>query len=243
MKQSTLEIIPFNADLAKKIVTGEIDGQIIHKDGDFEMISFEMDGDMPNLGLLKYPDSEKKVPFLFRDSTHDVSILIAAKYTFNHGEYITVDFDSDGEKVKIIAAFDELTEDGHVKYLFMLSGAGRICVNGICTSSHLKWRRANTSEKLTLLNELRRQTNLSYYIDTVSLFETHEYDFQPYDKVIVRSGESGVWKANFYSHPMVAEGSGNILHVCAGGVWKYCIPYNSDNAKLIGTTKDYRNNA
>ena len=56
-----------------------------------------------------------------------------------------------------------------------------------------------------------------------------EYDFKPFDKVIVRDDKVHTWCADFYSHR--AE---NTRHVTVGGSWKYCIPYEG-NEYLIGT--------
>lgn len=58
--------------------------------------------------------------------------------------------------------------------------------------------------------------------------------FKPFDQVLVRDSNSGLWRANFYSH---RDDIGN--HVCMSGVWNYCIPYNEETARLIGTTEAY----
>ena len=58
--------------------------------------------------------------------------------------------------------------------------------------------------------------------------------FKPFDKVVVRRGQS-VWYAEFFSH-YDAE---NKVYNCIGLEYDECLPYNEETAKLIGTTDDY----
>lgn len=62
-----------------------------------------------------------------------------------------------------------------------------------------------------------------------------KHQFKPFEQVLVRDSNSGLWRANFYSH---RDDIGN--HVCMSGVWNYCIPYNEETAHLLGTTNPYR---
>lgn len=62
------------------------------------------------------------------------------------------------------------------------------------------------------------------------------YQFKPFDKVLVRDFEDDEWKCNFFSH----IGDNKLHpHSCVSGRWLYCLPYNEETAKLIGTTDDY----
>jgi hypothetical protein len=61
-----------------------------------------------------------------------------------------------------------------------------------------------------------------------------EYQFEPYQKVLVRDGEHYEWKVQFFSH----QGNGiNCPYVCVGGRYEYCLPYEG-NEHLLGTTND-----
>lgn len=66
------------------------------------------------------------------------------------------------------------------------------------------------------------------------LNDMKKHQFKPFDKVLVRDSNSGLWRVNFYSH---RDNIGN--HVCISGVWTYCIPYNEQTAHLVGTNKPY----
>ena len=59
--------------------------------------------------------------------------------------------------------------------------------------------------------------------------------FKPFDKVVVRNTEDSIWQADFFSHIDVDN-----RYACVGATWSFCIPYNEETAKLIGTTKDIK---
>ena len=56
---------------------------------------------------------------------------------------------------------------------------------------------------------------------------------KPFDKVVIRCGKADKWSIDFFSHK-TSNG-----YICTGDTWfGYCLPYNEETAKLIGTTKD-----
>lgn len=58
---------------------------------------------------------------------------------------------------------------------------------------------------------------------------------KPFDRVITRGDDDSIWTANIFSH---IDRYGQYVTIgCIGG-YPYCIPYNEETAKLIGTTKD-----
>lgn len=63
-----------------------------------------------------------------------------------------------------------------------------------------------------------------------------KFEFQPFDKVLVRDGENQTWRADFYSH----EDATSWPFCCmAGSDWKFCIPYNETTKHLCGTSDPY----
>jgi hypothetical protein len=60
--------------------------------------------------------------------------------------------------------------------------------------------------------------------------------FKPFDKVVVRDGDYS-WHIDFFECYNPTDENGP--YVCMQESWKYCLPYNEETAKLIGTTKDY----
>lgn len=58
---------------------------------------------------------------------------------------------------------------------------------------------------------------------------------KPFDRVITRNADDDIWTANIFSH---MDSHGEYVTIgCVGG-YTYCIPFNEETAKLIGTTKD-----
>lgn len=56
---------------------------------------------------------------------------------------------------------------------------------------------------------------------------------KPFDKVIVRCSKADKWSIDFFSYK-VSNG-----YICTGDAWfGYCLPYNDETAKLVGTTNN-----
>lgn len=60
----------------------------------------------------------------------------------------------------------------------------------------------------------------------------NDYNFKPFQQVLVRDSEEKQWSCSFYSHYNTTY----MVHICANGRdFKYCIPYEG-NEHLLGTT-------
>ena len=59
---------------------------------------------------------------------------------------------------------------------------------------------------------------------------------KPFDKVITRVDVNSIWTANIFSH--VDQHGKYVTIGCISG-YTYCIPYNVETAKLIGTSDDW----
>lgn len=56
---------------------------------------------------------------------------------------------------------------------------------------------------------------------------------KPFDKVVVRCSKADKWSIDFFSYK-VSNG-----YICTGDAWfGYCLPYNEETAKLIGTANN-----
>lgn len=59
---------------------------------------------------------------------------------------------------------------------------------------------------------------------------------KPFDRVITRLSDDSIWTANIFSH---IDRHGKYVTIgCLSG-YHYCIPYNEETAKLIGTTNNW----
>lgn len=58
---------------------------------------------------------------------------------------------------------------------------------------------------------------------------------KPFDRVITRNADDDIWTANIFSH---IDSHGEYVTIgCVGG-YTYCLPYNEETAKLIGTANN-----
>lgn len=64
-----------------------------------------------------------------------------------------------------------------------------------------------------------------------------KFEFQPFDKVLVRPFEGYVWHAEYFSR--YGETKSPLYIVCGGGAYNQCIPYNETTKHLCGTSDPY----
>lgn len=58
-----------------------------------------------------------------------------------------------------------------------------------------------------------------------------EYEFKPFDKVLVRDFDNDVWKIDFFAYISIS----NYKYQAMTGAWKQCIPFEG-NEHLLGTS-------
>lgn len=67
-------------------------------------------------------------------------------------------------------------------------------------------------------------------------------ELKPFDKVLCRNSKDDTWEADFFARLTRKEidytQSGKYL--CVGDLWMYCIPYNEETARLLGTTDEWK---
>lgn len=73
----------------------------------------------------------------------------------------------------------------------------------------------------------------------------NQFEFKPFDQVLVRDTDEDVWRVSIYSHfdntGLNNESLRNEYpHFCINDCFKQCIPYNEETAHLIGTNKPYK---
>ena len=59
---------------------------------------------------------------------------------------------------------------------------------------------------------------------------------KPFDRVITRVDDNAIWAANIFSH--IDQNGEYVTIGCIAG-YPYCLPYNEETAKLIGTTNNW----
>lgn len=96
-------------------------------------------------------------------------------------------------------------------------------------------RLATEDEKKVLFDALAKEGKVwdaekKMIVDLKSLWTP-----KPFERVITRNAADDVWTANIFSH---MDSHGEYVTIACVGGYTYCIPYNEETAKLIGTTKD-----
>lgn len=57
------------------------------------------------------------------------------------------------------------------------------------------------------------------------------YEFKPFDKVLVRDNDNDIWQINIFAYTVI----GDYKYQTMTGGWKQCIPYE-ENEHLLGTS-------
>lgn len=94
-------------------------------------------------------------------------------------------------------------------------------------------RLATEEEKKQLFSALEKEGKAWDAGKKLIIDLKQKVEFKPFDKVVVRCSEADRWPIDFFSYK-APNG-----YICTGDAWfGYCLPYNEETAKLIGTTKN-----
>lgn len=70
--------------------------------------------------------------------------------------------------------------------------------------------------------------------------EFNKPGFKPYDKVIVRNDNDGIWFCNFYAFYDVKNSPEHPHYTISDGPYSQCVPFNEKTKHLIGTSDPYQ---
>lgn len=105
--------------------------------------------------------------------------------------------------------------------------------NGFIQSNEYNIRYATEEEKHQLFDALEKKGK-TWDAEKKQIVDLKpKIEFKPFDKVVVRDTEYSTWCADLFSH--IDE---DYRYACVGATWSFCIPYNEETAKLIGTTNN-----
>ena len=159
------------------------------------------------------------------------TLEIEKQSEFKDGDILVAEEDNYYDKVIFIAAIkDDIVskalinvryEDYEVNYNEYRFGRNR------------NLRLATDSEKKQLFSALTKEGKAWDAEKKKVVDIKKEYQFKPFEKVLVRDSYEDEWRASFFSH--IREGYAK--YVTTGLVWKFCIPYEG-NEYLLGTTNN-----
>lgn len=144
---------------------------------------------------------------------------------------------SDKRSYKWISVFERKSNTGYYFKVFVGLEDGKIEYDGHCDSQD--WSRpATDAEKEELKSVLYFSSNPKAQTILKEVFGIEERpscSLWPFDKVLVRNGDSEEWQAAIYSH--YANRNNTLFpYIASGTGWRQCIPYEG-NESLRGTTK------
>ena len=158
---------------------------------------------------------------------------------FKDGDIVSAVFTDDDE---MVCVFKEKIEQDYMGYCGFFSKGkhkGDVIMDlgddCICNDSPIckEIRLATEEEKQQLFSALEKEgkrwdSDKKAIVDLKSKVE-----LKPFDKVVVRCGKADKWSIDFFSHK-VSNG-----YICTGDAWfGYCLHYNDETVKLIGTNND-----
>lgn len=135
-----------------------------------------------------------------------------------------------------IFIFSKINKYKDFEYHVALTASGEITI----PTSHGVWCRkdscvkyATEEEKKQLFSALEKKGQ-AWDAEKKQIVDLKpKIEFKPFDKVVVRDTEYSTWCADLFSH--IDE---DYRYACVGATWSFCIPYNEETAKLIGTTNN-----
>ena len=138
-----------------------------------------------------------------------------------------------------IEIFNYFKDDGLYDYASLSTTLQMIDICGkypISKDEIVEIRLATESEKKQLFEALAKE-NKAWNAEKKAIVDLKpKWNPKPFDKVITRVDVNAIWTANIFSH-IDQYGEYNTIG-CVGG-YPYCLPYNDETAKLIGTTNNW----
>ena len=98
-------------------------------------------------------------------------------------------------------------------------------------------RQATDYEKFQLFDALEKK-NKAWDSEKKAIVDLKpKWTPKPFDKVMTRVNGNAIWSANIFSH--IDQNGEYVTIGCIAG-YPYCLPYNEETAKLIGTSNDWK---
>ena len=162
------------------------------------------------------------------------TLEIEKQQEFNDGDIITIT-----TKVGNILTFIFKAEDAE-KYYCHAFLYGKIVIandDSFCKKDFYIARQSTEEEQKQLFDALAKKGK-TWDTENKKIVDLKpKWTPKPFDRVVTRVDDDAIWTANIFSH-IDSYGEYNTIG-CVGG-YPYCLPYNEETAKLIGTTKEWK---
>lgn len=236
--------VSFAVEIAKKITNGEVNGNIVTRDGrNARVICWDKKSDsIYNIvALLDEKIMERILTYTIngseadgKDSDNDLMLEIPEYMTFKDGDVIAF-----GVIETFIGIFKSVgcSVDTHSDYV-VLTHENNLRFDGNAWT-FINSRKATEEEKQKLIDALKasKEPKTKECLKKLGVEVKQEYEFKPFDKVLVRNSLEMEWIPRFFER--ATQCSQSVRYITLdNNSWKYCIPYNDQTAHLLGTDKD-----
>lgn len=163
---------------------------------------------------------------------HETLEIEKAQSEFKDGDILYAE--KDEEHVPVIFILKS-SKEGVFYYACLTLGDYILCdYKGLGHVGSAKFRFATEEEKKKLFDILAIE-NKAWDAEKKMIVDLKKkVELKPFDKVVVRCSEADRWSIDFFSYK-APNG-----YICTGDAWfGYCLPYNEETAKLIGTTNNW----
>ena len=231
--------VPFDLELAKKIKNGEVEGRVVTRDGrSVRILCFDRKGKSPIITLVLVDGNEEGFhPYMLdgrlnleKEDRFDLMLEIPEYMTYKDGDVL---ISSDGNPF-----IYKNISNGYISAYYGITDVGNEVFDSRNFTSLIKGK-ANEAQRKVIIDALKasKQPVAKEYLKRFFNIEVkQECEFKPFDKVIVRDGDRGKWKADFFSHKIEDN---SFPYICVSDSHKYCIPYNDQTKHLLGTTDNW----
>lgn len=124
-----------------------------------------------------------------------------------------------------VCIFKEWASDDYTKF-------NGCYFDGMPNAETAKYSKLDNDTARSYIRELEKNLGGKLNFETLEIEKSKsEYKFKPFDKVLVRDSEDGVWKISLFGFKT------DFSYTCLNGIcWSFCIPYEG-NEHLCGTAK------
>ena len=163
------------------------------------------------------------------------TLEIEKKSEFKDGDIITIT-----TKIENILTFIFRAEDVE-KYYCHAFLYGKIVIandDSFCKKDFYIARQSTEEEQKQLFEALAKEGKAWDAVKKQIVDLKPKIDLKPFDKVLVRDGKDEIWEPAFFFRNMPKHNVYKYQTV-GGKLRVYCIPFNEETAKLIGTSDDW----
>lgn len=154
------------------------------------------------------------------------------KSEFKDGDIVTIIPHIGDKLIYLFKAEDDEKYYGHA---FLDGNIAIVNEDSYCQKDFCTARPSTDEEKQQLFSALEKEGKDWDSEHKMIVDLPKNCEFKPFDKVICRDSDADIWKASFFSH---YDERAYYPFFCNNCGYKYCLPYNDETAKLIGTTNN-----